>query len=977
MKTIMTILLAGLLSLSPAAVHAAASPNATQKLSESLLTVSATAPADSVFDVLVALRTDDVYSTERLVAAAPTLDSRYRTVSNHLRARATVAQSRFEKQVQSQHFGGETHIVRRFWIANLVQVQTTAAGLAQFAENADIVAITNNATVDLIEPVALGETSAADATMTNLEAVGANAAWADGWTGKGRLVASIDTGVEGDHPALQNRWRGIHGDTSAAWFDPFNAPAPMDNNGHGTHVMGVMVGRTDTDTIGVAPDAEWINAAVIDRGNSLSATIADILDALQWIVDPDGNPETTDDVPDVVCNSWGISQQIINPCDPVFFDAIDNVEAMGIVCVFAAGNEGPNSMSIRNPADRATSPTSSFSVGAVDATIDGLPVPSFSSRGPSACDGVSIKPEIAAPGVAIYSSYKGHTYRTMNGTSMAAPLVAGTVALMRQRNPNLTPEQIKSILLNSATDLGPSGEDNEYGHGLLDLPEALSRVPLNVGPRVALASYVIDDVGNAILAPGETSTLAVELMAVDADAHDLYGTVAPLTSGLAAVSDSVFFGTVGAGTTLSNDDQPFVLEVSPEIALGETLMVELRLAGDPMLGDWADTISFVCGLPEGATKADLSGSGGTLTVANFGHLGLADASVLAAGGQGWTHALSPENCLYESSLMLVSSDGGFTDASRGSALEFAPVDPVSVATKTNGDVVGMASFDDRRSSTPLGVRVDQTVTMYGDAQVGQYAVVEFDIINESGMLIPGMQLGYLVDFDIMSPDFDDEISVALPGNAGFYNWSVGSKDVAGVASLGAPFETIQYYSNHESEKLDLSANQKLNAFLGPSSEPIAEPGDIFAIVCSAPIDLAPSQTASFALVLVAASTQEQLSAAIDDAQRNWQQVTDVDDEDDDAGLVPRTYLSQNYPNPFNPETVIGYALGQAGRVRLDVYNLLGQHVRTLVDGWNPAGQNTVLWDGRGTDGSKVASGVYLYRLKTDNVTETRKMVLMR
>ncbi|MBD3297959.1 MAG: S8 family serine peptidase, partial [candidate division Zixibacteria bacterium] len=530
MKTIMTILLAGLLLLIPAVVHGAASPNAAQKLSQRLLTASTTAPADSVFDVLVSLGAGDPHSTDRLATAARTLDKRYRTVSHHLRHRATEAQSRLEKRVVSRRFGSETRIVRRFWIANLVQVQTTAAGLVQLAESADIVAITDNATIDLIEPVALGETSVADATMANLEAVGANAAWADGWTGKGRLVASIDTGVEGDHPALQNRWRGIHGDTSAAWLDPFNAPAPMDNNGHGTHVMGVMVGRTDTDTIGVAPDAEWINAAVIDRGNSLSTTIADILDALQWIVDPDGNPATTDDVPDVVCNSWGISQQIINPCDPVFFDAIDNVEAMGIVCVFAAGNEGPNSMSIRNPADRATSPTSSFSVGAVDATIDGLPVPSFSSRGPSACDGVSVKPEMAAPGVAIYSSYKGHTYRTMNGTSMAAPFVAGTVALMRQINPNLTPEQIKSILLSSATDLGPSGEDNEYGHGLLDLPEALSRVPVAVAPSVALASYVVDDVGNAILAPGEISTLSVEITIADADVYDLYGTISPLTS---------------------------------------------------------------------------------------------------------------------------------------------------------------------------------------------------------------------------------------------------------------------------------------------------------------------------------------------------------------------------------------------------------------------------------------------------------------
>ncbi|GAB4321289.1 MAG: hypothetical protein Kow0074_12150 [Candidatus Zixiibacteriota bacterium] len=976
MKLNATILLAGLLLATAPDVQGISHSSAAHKMPQALVDAATTAPADSVFDVLVSLATNDP-TADRLAASAATLDVRYRGVARHLRDRADASQSSFLKQMQTQRFGTRTRVVRRFWISNLVQIQTDAHGLSLLASSPDVSAITDNAQVDLIEPVALGETSESSAAMVNLQAIGATEAWANGWTGKGRLVASIDTGVEGVHPALKNSWRGIHGDTSAAWYDPFDAPAPMDNNGHGTHVMGIMVGRTDTDTIGVAPDAEWINAAVIDRGNSLSVTIADILDALQWVVDPDGNPETTNDVPDVVCNSWGVSQTIINPCDPVFFDAIDNVEAMGIVCIFAAGNEGPNSMSIRNPADRATSPTASFSVGAVDATIAGFPVPSFSSRGPSACDGVSIKPEIAAPGVAIYSSYKGGTYRTMNGTSMAAPFVAGTVALMRQINPNLTPEEIKTILLESATDMGPAGEDNEYGSGLLDLPEALSRVPIAKTPDVTLTGFVIDDIGNAILAPGEVSTLTVEIAIAEADAHNLYGTLAPLTADISVVTDSVYFGTLTAGTTLINADHPFLVEVGADAALGDTLSVEFRLAGDPLLGAWSDTISFVCGLPDGASLATLSGAGGDLTVTNFGHFGAANTSALAAGGTGWTGATSPRNCLYEFSLMLRSADGRFSDASRGSALDFAPIDPVTIGDNPDGEKVAITSYDDRRSAAPLGVRVEQTVTMYDDAQIGRYAVVECDLVNESNSLIPGLQLGYLVDFDIMSVDLDDEMAVALGNNEGFYNWSIGSHDVAGVASLGAPFGTIQYYSNPANGKLALTPDEKLNAFLAPSTEPDLFPGDVFAVVCTAPIDLGPSQTASIALVMVAVDSPDDLAAAINDARRNWQQITDVGDDEGEAGSLPRTYLAQNYPNPFNPETVIGYALGSSGNVRLDVFNVLGQHVRTLVDGWNPAGQMTVVWDGRDDQGHLLASGVYLYRLRTNNASETRKMVLMR
>lgn len=94
--------------------------------------------------------------------------------------------------------------------------------------------------------------------------------------------------------------------------------------------------------------------------------------------------------------------------------------------------------------------------------------------------------------------------------------------------------------------------------------------------------------------------------------------------------------------------------------------------------------------------------------------------------------------------------------------------------------------------------------------------------------------------------------------------------------------------------------------------------------------------------------------------------------------VPMTYsLAQNYPNPFNPTTTIGFALPAAGDVKLEVFNLLGQKVRTLVNGELMAGQHTVEWDGTTNAGSKVASGVYFYRLTAEKFTDTRKMLLLK
>lgn len=102
------------------------------------------------------------------------------------------------------------------------------------------------------------------------------------------------------------------------------------------------------------------------------------------------------------------------------------------------------------------------------------------------------------------------------------------------------------------------------------------------------------------------------------------------------------------------------------------------------------------------------------------------------------------------------------------------------------------------------------------------------------------------------------------------------------------------------------------------------------------------------------------------------------DVDDDPASLPTGYrLAQNYPNPFNPTTEIEYSLPEAGMVCLDVMNILGQTVTTLVDGWQPPGSYVARWDGQNSSGEAVASGVYLYRLRAGEYTSTRKMMLLK
>ncbi len=411
---------------------------------------------------------------------------RHESVVLALQWKAEETQVDLVDYLESKVAGGDVSEYKTFWIANLVMVEAKKSVIEKIAERSDVGEIYYNYEIEGIKPIAVGGApeDVIASIEEGLERINAPEAWARGFTGEGRIVSHLDTGVDGNHPALAARWRGLHEPPNECWFDPVTFTTfPQDFSTHGTHTMGTICGYdvARDDHIGVAYEAEWISAAVIDRV-SIPVTMADAIEAWEWTADPDGDPTTVDDVPDVSSNSWRISPifhsgYLEGACDQYFWDALDGCEAAGVVVVQAAGNEGnspPNS--IGNPSNRAVDPYKSFSVGAIDGSNYGNdPVAGFSSRGPvpSECGPYTTKPEVTAPGDWVRSSLPGGGYGYMSGTSMSTPHVAGAVAILRQADPNASSEQVKFALMSTAQDLGPTGEDNTYGWGLIDLNAAL------------------------------------------------------------------------------------------------------------------------------------------------------------------------------------------------------------------------------------------------------------------------------------------------------------------------------------------------------------------------------------------------------------------------------------------------------------------------------------------------------------------------
>lgn len=248
-------------------------------------------------------------------------------------------------------------------------------------------------------------------------------------------VAILDTGIDITHPDLR-----VVGGVTYVW----GTRSYNDDNGHGTHVAGIVAALdNDIGVIGVAPEAALYAVKVLNRYGS--GYISWIIAGIEWSI--------TNKM-QVISMSFGSSSDSTS-----LHEECDKAYGLGIVLVAAAGNSGPKDYTVNYPAKY----DSVIAVGATDSTDT---VASWSSRGPEL--------SVAAPGVSIYSTYKGSTYATMSGTSMACPHVTGTVALILSKSPNLSPPDVRSILQTTAADLGPTGWDSAYGYGRIDAYKAVT-----------------------------------------------------------------------------------------------------------------------------------------------------------------------------------------------------------------------------------------------------------------------------------------------------------------------------------------------------------------------------------------------------------------------------------------------------------------------------------------------------------------------
>jgi subtilisin family serine protease len=989
--------------------------------------------------VIIALKQQADNEALEKACAGKTKEERWAYVVSELKRLTETTQRDLLSFLASEERAGKVTKVNRFWIVNAAYCEATPEVIQEIASRNEVWFVDCDRVFapNALDMHHSGEEPPRVNTVEwPMTKVGADSVWRLlGITGNNVVVGHIDTGCNYNHLDLAGHMWNSSAYPHHGWNFEQNNDDPMDTFGHGTFIAGnVSSDGTAGDTCGMAPRSR----SMICRVRITADTIAEnqIWSAMQFCLAP---PLDSTNHAHLIVTSLGWLRSW-NPRLALWRQNVTNVATAGLAFIASAGSEGPSAMTIRtpgdvpgpwhHPAEQNGGRGGSITIGCTDNSDN---IASFCSQGPVTWDTVSpyrdypyppglLKPDLCAPGVNVtscnYSSNNGYT--TMSGTSWSTGYVGGVVALMLEKNPSLLPWQVDSILQMTVRPLGTQPKNNTFGTGRVSAYQAVLHTPLPLPyPQFQLTVAGADTIppsGTKVDSVTVTSmnnfnspvTMTLDSIRPNTGTITVVFNPNPVTpppngsirTGMQINTSGTPEGTYvlfyhGTGDTVTRRGQMALWVTGPTFLLTSTPRSRTVLWRDST--SYADTVVSISGFNSPCTlSATLSPPSPYITI-SF----LPDSIVIPTGGRTMRVRIGGYATL---GRYLVT-----VTARSGSIVRTLDDTLVVVYYVQGPDGYGYYAYDNtdtlfRQAPVYAWIELNPnrggngvSIGPGGDDVTFQHALtgihvrhygVHFDYssICSNGWLAMGsttssVYTNYALPSNSFVPNgvaiFWDDLDLTTSGTW-WYRRDANQRLVAEWDSVprvsgiqAGSFEVIVYDTSltpltattrdcevvlqwkgvgdissmtvgQQNAAMNVGLNCLYNGIYDPSMAPIV-PGRALKFTTDPPRSV-PAVDLSL-LVNPALPMQFSLGSAL--------------------------------PNPAKGSIAISYDLPVETGVSLKVYNLSGQLVRTLASGKEKAGYKHVTWDGRSEDGSRVASGVYFYRLEAGSFTATRKIVVIR
>lgn len=780
----------------------------------------------------------------------------------------------------------------------------------------------------------------------------------------GVVIAIVDSGTDLDHEDLTeniyiNTADPVNGvdddndgyiDNNKGWdfigrsasnlTEDNNPDVTSDTTDHGVHVSGI-AGAVSDNGKGVSSVAFNPKLLIVKVGSDDNSTaIYRGYEGIKYAADHGAK---------VINCSWG------GPGGGLYGqDIINYAVGKGCLVVAAAGNDGT---------DADDYPAAYNGVLSV-ANVRSTDVKSNSSN-------YSFKVDISAPGNGIYNTVNGSRYASYSGTSMSAPMVSGAAALVKSKFPDLDMLQVGEQLRVTADliDDKNTAFAGKLGKGRLNVYRALSET----SPSVRNQKLTVIDKGNGSVPAGDTVQVFFDLKNFLSPASGLVVTLASTNDDVQIVTSQVNVGAL-ATSELKALIGPFRVYIKPSVSDNEEVEFKVSYASNG--NTYTDTEYFK--IAASLDYRNISVNQITTTVTSNGRVGYNSSN--AESGLGFSYR--DRSLLFEAALMIGNTATNVSNNARtgdgDSDSHFTKRIRVKEIENEAAAFEGRSEFDDSGNPNQLNLHVKHRQLAFADAPDDKYVIVEYEVENKNTTPLNGVYIGLFTDWDI-DPEGRDVTKYDVANRMGYTFGKAGGTPYAAVKLLSISADPLYYPLSYQvtgdplengtftiAEKYQALSSGIKALGLGENS---ANGYDVMFLSGSGPYNIPANGTVKVAFAFIGGDNLTDVEASAAASQKKYDLINNL------TPMFPagtEFILKQNYPNPANGNTIIEFSIPQKAAISLNLYNILGQKVKSIID------ENL----GEGTyriplNTSDLENGVYLYKMRYGNKEQTLKMNVIR